>query len=236
MPSFQPAATRIAASRAKVAALQETATIRPTSAFASSFTCASAPARGGSEDDGVKPFQLGGEERAPKEVARLGLDGLEAARLAQGLRQRGDGRRIGIDRAHLRLAREPQREGADTAEQVGDALRLAGALQHQAGQHVLAGRRRLQEGAGRQRHGQPVNCDDRHLALHDEVAMIGEADEAGRIGGVNEGEPLTLAEAPGAAQFHVEPLRRGGHLDVQRLADALQRCRDHPRGGQGFGE
>src|SRR6478736_3719936 len=103
------------ASRAKVAASQDTATTTGTVLLASSRACASAPCGGGALERGHRGLvAVGG----------------------------GDARLLG----------QPQGEGADAAEQIGDALGAADMRAHELGERRFACGGRLQEYARRQRH------------------------------------------------------------------------------------
>ena len=137
------------ASRAKVAALHDTATTSGTFEAGKLARLRLGALARRIEHDRVEALQLLRHERAAEQIARLGLDRLEARRLG-GLAQRRDRARVAVSGEHAGALGEPQRERSDAAEQVGDRLRVADMLADEPRQHRLAFGRRLQEGARRQ--------------------------------------------------------------------------------------
>ena len=78
---------------------------------------------------------------------------------------------VAVEGGDLRLRRQPQREGADAAEQVGDLLAALAVVGDQRGQRFLAGDGRLQERAGRQGDLCRAHGDDRRRSHQHQFAM-----------------------------------------------------------------
>ena len=115
------------ASRAKVAALHDTAT---TTGTRSRRAGAPAPRRPGAADR-TRPrrrLQLLRDQRTAEQVARLGLDRLEARGLFARLLAAPRSRRRRRPPHDARAFGEPQRERTDAAEQIGDRLGVADML------------------------------------------------------------------------------------------------------------
>ncbi len=92
----------------------------------------------------------------------------------RGVGERGDGACIAVERGDPGALGEPQRKRPDAGEQVGDRFGFAGMLDHELRQDLLGLRRRLQERAGRERHGGAADADRRRCALRDELTMAGD--------------------------------------------------------------
>ena len=98
------------------------------------------------EQDGVRLLQVGGDERAPHEVARLGRHRQGCGACCRNQRaDRGRGTIPGHNAPSAGCQR--QGEGAEAAEQFRDAP--AGRGHDEAGESRLARRGRLEEGTGR---------------------------------------------------------------------------------------
>ena len=205
-------------------------------AAASARACASAPARGGSNSTASKRASFGADERPTEEVAGLGMNGAQPGRCAGGARERRDRRRVGIDGEDLVLARQPQREGAGAAEEVGDPF---GALQRRrraVGERLFARCGRLQEAAGRRRRQHVAEQDLGRPAFDDRLAVDGQARQIEPLGGDGELAPRQVVGRAGAAQIEIEPAERRRRLDVERLADAAHRRGERVGGGNRAGE
>ena len=107
-------------SRAKVAALQETATTSLSESAANSRACASAPARGGSNRTPSKAAELLGSKRPLKKVARRRHQRPQAFSRRRSVLERCDRGGVGIEAVNLAAARQAQREGAGAAEEIRD--------------------------------------------------------------------------------------------------------------------
>ena len=103
------------------------------------------------------------------------LDRLEAAGRAGRLLQRGDRGRVLVGGEDAGAFGQAQRKRADAAEQVGDDFRAADVFIDKSGERGLAGQRRLQERAGRQRHPGASYRNGRSGALGNQFAVAGEA-------------------------------------------------------------
>ena len=107
------------ASRAKVAALHDTAITSGTFDAASSRACASAPWRGGSNTTASNDFSSSGASGRRNRSRVSAATGLRPGVLAACTQGR-DRIRVAVGRDDARAFGEPQRERPDAAEQIGD--------------------------------------------------------------------------------------------------------------------
>ena len=181
-----PPSIRMRASRANVAALQETATTTGRALAANCRACASAPARGGSKRAPSNPESSlapsGRRKRSRVSVATGLRPAVPAAASSEGPDRRG----VRIDGEDLVRAREAEREGAGAAEEVGDPLRAFQRLIGDRRQPRLSVFGRLKKAAGRQRDQRVAEGDARRPALDDDRAVVGDAGEVERLGGADE--------------------------------------------------
>ena len=123
---------------------------------------------------------------------------------------------------HRVALREPEREGAGAAEEIRQCPHPGEGLLGDGGKHRLACFCRLQKAAGGKGDENLAEGDPRRAALDDDRAGIGEPREIERVCGARELAGLGQFERPRAAQVDVEPLQRGRHADVERLAEASE--------------
>ena len=102
--------------------------------------------------------------------------------------------------------------------------------QHDVREGGLAARRRLQEGAGRQRHHGAPDADGRLHALRHQFAVPGDAGEPMRLGDAGERRRHLRGERARTAHVYVDAGVGRGRLDVERLAGAPQGLGDRPCG------
>jgi uncharacterized protein (DUF2235 family) len=171
-----------------------------------------------------------GDKRAAEQVAPLRRNRLETAGGSAGTAQRVDGVGVAVGGDNAGALGEPEREWSDAGEQVGDRLGGAGVLEHEPRQRFFSEGCRLQEGAGRQRHG---GAPDPHLrlgALRHQLAVAGNARQPVGLGDTGERESERRRERTRSAHIHVDAVIGCGRLDVERLCGGLERLGDRPGG------
>ncbi len=143
--------------------------------------------------------------------------------------QRRDRRLLAVDREHARAARQRQREGADAAEQVGDALGLAGGGDHQPHHLGLRFRRHLHEGPRRRLDAGASDDERRPRTLDDGLAVNGNAGDAVvcREAGQLAGDPGAEAR-PAAVRSHIETDGRDQHGETNFAPGEQGRNRAQP--------
>ncbi len=99
------------------------------------------------EDDGVVVLQLLRHQRPAKEIAAFDRDRLQPLRVAGSVVEGCQGLFLAFDGVDATDARQAQREGAATGEEIGDALCLADMRGDQLDHRLFGGLRRLGEGA-----------------------------------------------------------------------------------------
>ena len=124
--------------------------------FASAFTCASAPARGGSSTTASKRFNSSGVSGSLNRSRFSVVTGLRPLVLARRLRQSRQGFAILLDRMDLGAPRQRQGESSHAGKQIGDRFGAVGQGQHAGLQRGFALRGRLQEDVRRQRNGDAI--------------------------------------------------------------------------------
>ena len=100
----------------------------------------------------VEILKFGCHERAPEQIARLRIDGLEATRFAGCLLQGFDRGGLAVGGRNPRAFSQTKSKRADPREKIGDVPGLAGMLGHEARQGFFAFGGRLEECTRRQRH------------------------------------------------------------------------------------
>ena len=97
------------------------------------------------EHHGVIVAQFRRHQRPPEQVARLGLDRLQAGGRCRCLLQRRHRAGIAVECRDARPRRKPQRERPDPAKQIGDVFCPLAMVGHQPCQRFFAGHGGLQE-------------------------------------------------------------------------------------------
>ena len=218
------------ASRAKVAASQDTATTTGTALLASSRACASAPCRGGSNTTASKPLSSAAANGRRNRSRATRLDRLEAGRRSGRALERGRRAASSLSAAVTR-ARSASRKAKGPMPQNRSATRLAPptCARTSLRQRGFAFGGRLQEYARRQRHVGAADLEHRRRALGDQFAVTGEAGETLPSGEPRQRRHLLGRERAGAAHVDVEAAVGRGRLDVERLAGGLRASRRWPR-------
>ena len=93
--------------------------------------------------------------------------------------------------------------------------------------------RRLEEGAGGQRHGRRAHAQGRHSRLRDEIAMPRQSRQIMLLRNPCQRGCYWRVQRAGAANINIESLVRRRNLDVQRFSAGIERFRDRPSGLQG---
>ncbi len=102
------------------------------------------------EHDGIVAAKLLRPEWAAEQVADGGAERLQLRRRPRRLGERRHRRLVLFVSIDLGAGREREGEGAETGEQISDALSAPRALPHQSDEHVLRRARGLEKGAWRQ--------------------------------------------------------------------------------------
>ena len=137
---------------------------------------------------------------------------------------------VGVGRRDPGALGKSQRERADAGKQVRDRAGVAHMGRDQARQRLLARRRGLQEGAGRQRHHGASHPYRRRRPTGDELAVPGEPRQSATFGEPRQRDRLRRGERARATQVDVETGIGRGHLDVERLSGRAERLGDRPGG------
>lgn len=177
---------------------------------------------------GGETRQLLRRQHLPREVAPRRGDAAGQAGLVDRLGQRGDGRRIALPRSHAPLARlrggECEGQGAAAGvkfSNAGASRQMRQRVQHGIDDRALAGRSRLQEGAGRWPH--------RHARQH----SGGRAQQADRFSVVEAGAGMRPGDArqgmgAGEGGQRGAVLQRRGRVGAQQQVGAgLEQINQH---------
>ena len=229
----KPPSTRMRASRAKVAALQEMATTSGSAARGERARLRlSAPARGGSNSAASKGASSSGRSGRWKR-SRVAATSCVRPRVVAAARSSA-AIAAASESAAKTSRRRARRSAKAPAPQKRSAtfLASANACSANAASHSFARLGRLQKAAGRQRDERLAEGDARRPALDHDLAVIGDPREIERVRRAGELSRLRAVERPRAAQIDVEPVQGRGHADVERLHQASadrRRARAPPR-------
>ncbi len=113
------------------------------------------------EDNEIKSIEVGHRERLCEQVAAESGHRLQPLRIAHRHCEGGQGGAVGIDGLDPSLPGKAQREGADTAKEIGRALGALGMAEDESAKSLLACGRRLQKRTRRHRHFDPAAVDRR---------------------------------------------------------------------------
>ena len=221
------------ASRAKVAALQETATTAATAEAASSRACASAPWRGGSNTTASKRLSSAGANGRRNRSRASASIGLEPRRRLGGASQGSDRVLVAVRRDDARAFGEPQRERPDAGRTGRRSSSPADMLRHKLRQHGFALGRSLQECARRQR-DVARGPSARSAAARCATISPWRVSRASRWCSATRASAVSArgGKRAGAAHVDVEAGIGRRHLDVERLALGAERFGDRPGGAR----